>query len=191
MGEEEDDDPDFDTAPGKVARIKRIKEYSDNIKEAAVKYGRQHGWTAAAIKFGTSSTSVSRWATYNNPKSPWKLKVIVISRRIGVKEAARRFKVALSTLEDWIEKSGKFCENMNEEDFEMDNQEDMEWEEEEEGDENESMDKIKYMKKHNLKEIKPKGKTATTKMNRRVDDQKVYEVEKTDGETVDCKNECY
>merc|ERR1712126_489556 len=111
---------------GTVKRIKRIKEYSEDIKEAAVKYGRQHGWTAAAIKFGTSSTSVSRWATYDNPKSPWKLKVIVISRRIGVKEAARRFKVALSTLEDWIEKSSKYCEHMKEEDFDMEDQEGME-----------------------------------------------------------------
>merc|ERR1712048_902351 len=96
----------------------------DDIKEAAVKYGLEHGWTAAAAKYGTSSTSVSRWATYDDPKSPWKFKVIVIARRIGVKEAAKRFKVALSTLEEWIKKSSKYCEHMNEEDFDMEDDED-------------------------------------------------------------------
>ena len=75
--EDEDDDPDFGSVSGKKKnpRIKRVKEFPDDIKEAAVKYGLEHGWTAAAAKFGTSSTSVSRWATYDDPKSPWKFKV--------------------------------------------------------------------------------------------------------------------
>ena len=75
--EDEDDDPDFGSVPGKKKnpRIKRVKEFPDDIKEAAVKYGLEHGWTAAAAKYGTSSTSVSRWATYDDPKSPWKFKV--------------------------------------------------------------------------------------------------------------------
>ena len=59
----------------KVTKGRRVKEYADEIKEAAVRYGYKYGWTAAAIKYGTSSTSVSRWATYDDPKSPWKLKV--------------------------------------------------------------------------------------------------------------------
>ena len=94
--------------PG-MEKTKRVREYSDQVKEAAVKYGKKHGWTAAAAKFQTSSTSVSRWATYFDPKSPWKLKVILAAQVIGTKEASKKFKVAQSTLEDWIRVSGKFC----------------------------------------------------------------------------------
>ena len=39
---------------------KRVKEYPNDIKEAAVEFGHEHGWTAAAEKYGTSPTSVSR-----------------------------------------------------------------------------------------------------------------------------------
>ena len=46
--EEEDDDPDFGSVPGKNPRMKRVKELPDDIKEATVKYGLEHGWTAAA-----------------------------------------------------------------------------------------------------------------------------------------------
>ena len=53
-----------------------------------------------------------RWATYEDPKSPWKLRVIVEARRIGVKKAAQKFKVAQTTLEDWIDTSGKYCEEL-------------------------------------------------------------------------------
>ena len=45
---EEDDDPDFGSVPGKNPRMKRVKELPDDIKEATVKYGLEHGWTAAA-----------------------------------------------------------------------------------------------------------------------------------------------
>ena len=78
-------------------KSKRVREYSDRLKEAAVKYGKKHGWTAAAIKFQTSSTSVSRWATYHDPRSPWKLKVIRAAQLNGTKEAAKRFKVRILT----------------------------------------------------------------------------------------------
>ena len=103
--------------PG-VEKMKRVREYSDQVKEAAVKYGKKHGWTAAAVKFQTSSTSVSRWATYFDPRSPWKLKVILAAQVIGTKEASKKFKVAQSTLEDWIRVSGKFCPNI-ERDFDI------------------------------------------------------------------------
>ena len=46
--EEEDDDPDFGSVPGKNPRMKRMKEFPDDIKEASVKYGLKHGWTAVA-----------------------------------------------------------------------------------------------------------------------------------------------
>lgn len=117
--DEEDDDDDEDVSPIKKVRTRayvtdaehevtkgrRVKEYADEIKEAAVRYGYKYGWTAAAIKYGTSSTSVSRWATYDDPKSPWKLKVLAMARRVGVKEAARKFKVSQPTLEAWLEDS--------------------------------------------------------------------------------------
>ena len=106
--------------PG-MEKTKRVREYSDQVKEAAVKYGKKHGWTAAAAKFQTSSTSVSRWATYFDPKSPWKLKVILAAQVIGTKEASKKFKVAQSTLEDWIRVSGKFCPNI--EDFDIESME--------------------------------------------------------------------
>ena len=51
------------------------------------------------------------------------MQVIVISRRIVVKVAARRFNVALSTLEEWIKKSSKYCDHMNEEDFDIEDEE--------------------------------------------------------------------
>ena len=41
---------------GTVEKAKRVREYSDQVKQAAVKYGKKHGWTAAAIKYKTSST---------------------------------------------------------------------------------------------------------------------------------------
>ena len=108
--------------PGPAAeKTKRVREYSDQVKEAAVKYGKKHGWTAAAVKFQTSSTSVSRWATYFDPKSPWKLKVILAAQVVGTKEASKKFKVAQSTLEDWIRVSGKFCPNI--EDFDIESME--------------------------------------------------------------------
>ena len=94
---------------GEEEKSKRVREYSDQVKRAAVIYGKKHGWTAAAIKFKTSSTSVSRWATYHDPRSPWKLKVIMAAQIIGSKEASKKFKVAQSTLEEWIQVSGKFC----------------------------------------------------------------------------------
>ena len=46
--EEEDDDPDFGSVPGKNPRMKHVKELPDDIKEATVKYGLGHEWTAAA-----------------------------------------------------------------------------------------------------------------------------------------------
>ena len=46
--EEEDDDPDFGSVPGKNPRMKRMKEFPDDIKEASVKYGLKHGWAAVA-----------------------------------------------------------------------------------------------------------------------------------------------
>ena len=46
--EEEDDDQDFGSVPGKNPRMKRMKEFPDDIKEASVKYGLKHGWTAVA-----------------------------------------------------------------------------------------------------------------------------------------------
>ena len=46
--EDEDDDPDFGSVPGENPRMKRVKELPDDIKEATVKYGLEHGWTAAA-----------------------------------------------------------------------------------------------------------------------------------------------
>ena len=100
-----------------VEKTKRVREYSDQVKEAAVKYGKEHGWTAAAVKFQTSSTSVSRWATYFDPKSPWKLKVILAAQVVGTKEASKKFKVAQSTLQEWIRVSGKFCPDI--EDFDI------------------------------------------------------------------------
>ena len=54
----------------------------------------------------------SSWATYEDPKSPWKIKVIIAARKIGVKEAAKKFKVAQLTLEDWIDTSGKYCDEL-------------------------------------------------------------------------------
>ena len=93
-----DKDEDFKIEKTRTAeRSKRVREYSDRVKEAAVKYGKKHGWTAAAIKFQTSSTSVSRWATYHDPRSPWKLKVIRAAQLNGTKEAAKRFKVRILT----------------------------------------------------------------------------------------------
>ena len=50
--EEEDDDPDFGSVPGKNSRMKHVKEFPDDIKEAAV----EHKWTAAVAKYGASST---------------------------------------------------------------------------------------------------------------------------------------
>ena len=102
----------------------------------------------------------------------------MISRRIGVKEAAKRFKVALSTLEDWIEKSSKYCENLKEEDFDMEDQEDLSWEE----DDDMSIREIEE------KQIKSKGKVAATKRKIKVDSQKLYKkVEKFDNELIECK----
>ena len=93
-----DKDEDFKIEKTRTAeRSKRVREYSDRVKEAAVKYGKKHGWTAAAIKFQTSSTSVSRWATYHDPRSPWKLKVIRAAQLSGTKETAKRFKVRILT----------------------------------------------------------------------------------------------
>ena len=88
-----DDDEFTIEKAGSVDKSKRVREYSDQVKQAAVKYGKKHGWTAAAVKFKTSSTSVSRWATYHDPKSPWKLKVIMAAQLIGSKEASKKFKV--------------------------------------------------------------------------------------------------
>jgi len=111
-----DKDEDFKIEKTRTAeRSKRVREYSDRVKEAAVKYGKKHGWTAAAIKFQTSSTSVSRWATYHDPRSPWKLKVIRAAQLSGTKEASKRFKVAQSTLEDWVRVSGKYVDQKKEE----------------------------------------------------------------------------
>ena len=36
--EEEDDDPDFGSVPGKNSRMKHVKEFPDDIKEAAVEH---------------------------------------------------------------------------------------------------------------------------------------------------------
>ena len=105
---------------GGEEKVKRVREYSDQVKKAAVIYGKKHGWTAAAIKFKTSSTSVSRWATYHDPRSPWKLKVIMAAQIIGSKEASKKFKVAQSTLEEWIQVSGKFCPKLDHDYMDMD-----------------------------------------------------------------------
>ena len=72
---------------------------------------------------------ISSWATYMNPKSPWKLKVIKVAKNMGVKDAAKQFKVAKETLQGWIDESAKFCDDIIEEE-EMENEEESEEEEE-------------------------------------------------------------
>ena len=52
-----------------------------------------------------------------NPKSPWKLKVIKVAKSMGVKDAAKQFKVAKETLQGWIDESAKFCDDIIEEEF--------------------------------------------------------------------------
>ena len=129
-----DDDKDFTPRGCGGRKGTRVKEYSAKIKEAAILYGQEHGWTAAAEKYGTSSTSVSRWATYNNPRAPWKLKVISFAKRCGVWKAARKYKVSQAVLGEWIDQSANFCgkkvqnnsiDDSNDEE-EMDDEDDME-----------------------------------------------------------------
>ena len=54
-----------------------------------------------------------------NPKSPWKLKVIKVAKNMGVKDAAKQFKVAKETLQGWIDESAKFCDDIVEEGWAM------------------------------------------------------------------------
>ena len=76
---------------------------------------------------GKLKLSLFRWATFNNPKAPWKQRVIRVAETIGVKEAARKFKVATSKIELWMRNSRnikqmeKKEENDNDDDKKVEN----------------------------------------------------------------------
>ena len=59
--EESDDEPEYDVRGNySSSGGKRVKEFPQRLKAEAVRDGLKHGWTAAALKYKTSSTSVSR-----------------------------------------------------------------------------------------------------------------------------------